>query len=489
MIIRIFNSLLFLALLLQANVSIKAPSKFTIGDPLRFSIEASGKNIIFPDINEIEGFTVQKSGSSNQISIINGKRSKKIIKSFSIYPNKSIVLPAFKVIINGKEYFTKSKKILLQKVSKTKSNLFDLTLKTDKKQMYVGESCLLTLIFKYRRDAKIVDLQMTTPSFENFWAKQLKNAKKYDQGNFAIQELQYILFPQKSGKLTLNPISINVSLMDMNANNYSFFGTNTKVKRIYSNAINFEIKELPNNVNLIGDFKIASKVDKQHLKHGEAVSFQIKITGVGNIDDIDDVKLNIPDVTIYENKADKKYNFINGKYGGSYKKSFSIVSEHSFTIPSVEIKYFDKKTKATKTIKSKVYDIEVISTKKDPAKLQLQTKTKPVKIKTKEIVKVIKTTDSQKGMFFIFGLIAGILTVVLYLYFTKLTVSRKKRETPLKKSIQKSKTADELLKTLVAYVNIDRDLDRLIFEIEQNADTDLKIKKKEILKIVESLEN
>ena len=49
----------------------------------------------------------------------------------------------------------------------------------------------------------------------------------------------------------------------------------------------------------------------------------------------------------------KEYNIKGNIYGGKYSKIYSIVGKENFTIPSIAVKYFDKKTATVKTIKTK----------------------------------------------------------------------------------------------------------------------------------------
>ena len=96
---------------------------------------------------------------------------------------------------------------------------------------------------------------------------------------------------------------------------------------------------------MIGDFNISASVNKIDIKQGESVSLKLEISGVGNFDDIEDIKLDIPNATVYDNKPDVKTKYSDLGYEGTYTKVFSIIPESSITIPSIKLKYFDKKNK------------------------------------------------------------------------------------------------------------------------------------------------
>ena len=485
MLNRVVLVLLFSAIVAFANVFVKSPNTFHEGDPLVFQIEATGIDIKFPNINSIDGFVVTKNGSSNSLTIVNGKRNQTISKTYKLFPNKTVTIPPFKILIDNKEFLTKEKRVNKIKAQKTKSKFIDFKIVVSDKELYVGEQTLFTLTFKYRRDLQIVDLGFTTPTFNDFWSKQINQPKKYMDGEFVVQELQYVIFPQKSGKITIPALKVDVSLVDSRNNNMSFFGPAVRIEKIYSNELTLNIKDLPNNAFLIGDFTINETVDEKVLNAGEALNFDIQIQGRGNIDDIPDFKLDIPSATIYDNKAVKTYDMINGKYGGTYKKSYSIVANEDIIIPSFSLQYFDKVNNKIKVLKTKEHKIKVLkSVKKESELFKQNGAVKENDSKVKEIVKVIETTDNQKLLYFFFGVLSSSLLIGLSIYIFKLKAKESQIDLPLEKELRNTKSNSELLNILLSYINMDRDLDKMIYRLENEKTLNFKPIKKEILAIV-----
>jgi hypothetical protein len=469
---------------LFGNVKLYLPSNTIVkNEAFNFILEAYGNDITFPNISLINGQTVQEISSSTSTNVTNGKIAKKIKKTYSFYPMKDFILPSFEMQIDGKSYKTNEEKISIQKALKTQSLLFDFDIKTNNDNLYLGENFILTMVFKYKKNLDILDLSFDKPSFEDFWYKQIDNTKKYEEGDFNVFEIKFLMFALKAGIQKIEPIGINAQIMDDNS--YSVFSS-TKNKKIYSNELNFNIKELPVNINLIGNFEINSSVDKQIVKKGEAISFKLNIIGSGNIDDISDIKLPIDDVTIYENKALVKTQILNNEYKGEWEKVYSIIANKSFTIPSIKIDYFDKKLSKIVSKKSASFNIEVVGEdiKKEVVLQKAEEKILPME-KQKEIIKIIdKTSTLDRVIFFFLGVAFSLLIISLYFYV--ITSRRKKQEDkPLLKKVKESKTKDELLKILAVYLKIDTKLDVLIFELEKTQD--IKFLKKEIIKILKEL--
>ena len=106
--------ILFLTIFISwvfADVVMHTPSQFYGGEPVVFSLEASGSNIEFPVIDDIEGFLVSKHGSSSSLSILNGQRTQKIIQQYSFFPNRTVLIPKFKITIDGQSFHTQSKEV------------------------------------------------------------------------------------------------------------------------------------------------------------------------------------------------------------------------------------------------------------------------------------------------------------------------------------------------------------------------------------------
>lgn len=479
--IRILFLLLFFFNFLFSNVTLKSTNYFIAGEPFSFTLEYSGsEEPTFPNLDKIDGFSVQSAGRSNQISIINGKRSQIISQKYVLFADKDFTIPSIEVKTSSNTYKTHSKNITLQTPSKSKSNDFDLSLKVDKHKLYVGEQAILTLSFKYRLGQDILNMELNQPNFDGFWAKPLGKSTSKVENGFEIHTLKYVVFPQRVGKKQIQPVSINIAVPDNNGA-YSFFRAPSKVKRFYSNSIDLDISELPDNLKLIGDFRIESTVDKTKVEYGEAVSYKIKVEGTGNLDDLDEIKLNIPNATIYENKAKKEFVFKDGKYGGIYTKTFSIVANSSFDIDSVFLEYFDSKTKSKKTIKTKKYSIEVVGEKVEKKQVILQKAETHKEENQKEQVVIKETSFIEKSLFFFLGAICSLLLIFILYYFKKGRDSSKEEfDKPLLKVVKSTKEKNELLKVLSPYIQKDESLDQLIYELEDIEAKDFRDIKKRI---------
>lgn len=478
--------LVFLPFILNAKVVLQAPDTFYKNDVINFKIVASGIDIKIPEIKNVDGNVVNNSGTSRHTTIINGSRSYKFVQGYTLVATKDIHIPSFEVMIDNKIEKTQAKIIKMLKVEKTKSPLYDLKISVDKRNVYVGEAIEFTLKFKYKKDLEIVSLDYTKPQFENFWVKELKpqeSQNNYTQ--YVEQEIKYLLFPQKAGKVELDPLKIGVTTLKSQYGGGFYLSSPTVTTPVYSNKLELNVKSLPEDINLIGDFTIKSTIDKTVIDQGDAVSYKLYIEGRGNIDDLDEVEINIPNTTIYDNPSKKEYNIKGNVYGGKYSKIYSIVGKKDFTIPGIEVKYFDKKTATVKTIRTKKYDIKVNITLTKEKKLEVAHTPKQTISNQIQKVNIVKITDNEKLLYFIVGFSMGIVILGSFVLWRKR--DKQKNEIPLLKNIKKAKTPAELFKILLVYINIDEELDKIIYKLEKLSLAEYKKEKTNILKVIKKL--
>ncbi|MBD3840634.1 MAG: BatD family protein [Campylobacterales bacterium] len=477
-------------LTLFAQVQLKAPSTFYANEGVVFEIEATGSDVQFPAISSIENYAVQNAGSTSSTSIINGKRSQSISKRYVFYPTDDVTIPSFQINIDGKIESTQPVTVKKTVASQTKSQFYTMQISADKQNVHVGEQIILNLEFRYRQDLNIASLDFAPPKFDNFWVKQLANEKAKVQNDYVVQKLSWILFPQKSGALTIDPLKIIVNTIDSRYGSYSFFTSGaTRSTPVYSNSLKFEVQPLPNSVNLYGDFTIQAQVDKTELKVGEALSLKVIVQGIGNMDDVPDFKLDLPNATIYENPMEKKFEIKDGLYQGKVEKTFSIVANESFTILPFELDFLNKNSQQLQKIATEQYTIKVVQESVNTPSVQTATNNK---IETKKGLESLETQKSLQNSscdcmgYFLFGMGAGVLLSIFVFVLRNIKSNKNDSKQPSAiTKIQKASTSKELLKSLLVYINFDKQLDKIIYDLDSGTTNEKLSKiKKDTIQII-----
>jgi hypothetical protein len=97
-------------------------------------------------------------------------------------------------------------------------------------------------------------------------------------------------------------------------------------------------------------------MNKKEIKKGDVFSIKMSLQGIGNLHNIDFPKIQLPKgLTLYgDPKEVEKFTFTSNGAEGKIDLEYTIQvnKEGSFTIPPIEVSYFDVKTKKYVTIKS-----------------------------------------------------------------------------------------------------------------------------------------
>ena len=498
--------LLTINLIAGVKISVNPPAVYK-GESVVFTITADGEDVVFPEIDEVKGYAIEGTSSSQSTTVLNGAVTRAISKSYQFSPKKSLTIPSFEVKVDGKVYKTKRKKLSVVKPTANKNGEeFILEAKVDKKTAHVGEAINLTLIFKQRLDAKAVNLEISEPKLENFWIKKVDGVDREDGGGYIVQKLHYILFPQKAGKYTLPQITANVGKAVKRGQRrgggmfgepffddpfFSAFSNQLKMLKIYSNEISLDIKPLADNLELFGDFKIEATVDKKEVKANKPANLTITVKGVGNIDDVKKFELDIDGVVVYADEPKIKASFDDGKYGGEFTQKIAIIADKNYTIPAISLTFVDKKTNKPKTITTKPIEMKVLgASNKEISTPKIETQNKQIKEKIVPVKKiqqsVVKVPEDSyiKYLFLLLGLFLGSFLTYMYSRYKN---NRTKKERDISKQIKKAKTDKALFEALLPHSKESKLISTTLQKLEENLykNSTHKIDKNELLDFFE----
>ncbi len=459
---------------LYANVEarLNVPAIYE-GESVDLIITAEGDSVEFPNIDKIGIYDILRTSSSQSTTIINGDLTRSFTKTYTFAPRKSITVPSYNVIVDGKKYQTKELKIAVLKPTANKHGAdFILNMDVDKKSVYVGESIKLVVTFKQKLNAHADRVELSEPKLEDFWIKKVEGIEKSSDADYIVQKLTYILFPQKSGKYIIKPLEANIGKLVQRRSSFfddPFFDSFTsefRWQKIFSNEIELDIKPLPNGIELFGDFEIEASVDKYEVKANKPVNLTITIKGEGNIDDIKKFDLDIDQAIVYADEPKITSTLTNGVYGGEFIQKIAIIAENDFEIPPIELTYFDKKTKKIKTIKTKPIYIKVKGGIKKEKKPDLETLHDDNNIKSSnQKVKIANESDHIKYLFLLIGFLLG---GVIGYFINRVQKKEVKKELDIIKAIKKAKTDKELFELLLPYAKKDKLITQTLEKLEQN---------------------
>ncbi len=516
---RILLALLMMSILSWgASVKLRLGSTEVVeGSPLDVQIIAEGKNIEFPDIKDIGGFPIEGSSISTKMesTYINGKFSSKNLKTlhFTFYPEMALTIPEFTVKINGKYYKTKATKIQVVKPSEAVAKSVDgysLRIESNKKSVYVGEPFIVTVDFFEPRNSSVVKVEYTPPKFKNFFSQSLGDEQLKRTATGTLHQLQYLVSAKKDGKLTILPPKARVGIRSFGGaarDPWGFFANDVQWRSVRANALVIEAKSVPENVDMVGDFKITTTVDRHHAKPNDPVTYTIKISGEGNLDDLADPKFDVPGVTVYGDDAKVESKVVGEKPVSTYERKYVFISDKDFTIPSLTFRSFNYKSQKSKRLSTKSYTIKIDGhAASAPVKVVTHSQKQSTQsAKAKDMIAKGKRIEQNQSIledtsyykekaekerigYPLWTLIAAYLTGLFSLFLGNKVyqwfIQYKHR------GIRRHYSNKEALRILYPYTNHDKKVEAMVRKLyeSENGNSSVPIDKKELTKMIEEIE-
>nr|WP_309757289.1 BatD family protein [Flavobacterium sp.] len=379
--------------LLNAQVQFEARvSKTTLGlnERLRidFMMNVDGDNFVPPSF---AGFRVI-AGPSQQVSQswINGKSSFEKAYSYYLVPNQkgTFVLKGAAIEFNGATYKTAPVKITVTEATEeprdpnnseinTDENLY-LVADVSKGNPYINEP--ITVVYKlYFGNIGISNLgESSKPKYNDFWSQNIEIKQPVaEEGMFKGQNFRFIvlkkvvLYPQKSGKLKIEPLTLSVDVQ-LPTNRRDMFGRMVlaeTTKKVSAGAKTINVKPLPEAgkpedfSGAVGSFDFKVTPSKTTLKHDESLDLVVSVSGKGNLKLFSLPKPVVPNaLEMYEAVHSEQVNTPLSGMAGKIADSYTIVPQYkgSYPIKPIKFTYFDLDTKSYKTLSSPEIIINVI---------------------------------------------------------------------------------------------------------------------------------
>jgi hypothetical protein len=375
---------------------VAAGEQFTNGNPESF------------DPPGFSGFQVVGGpNQSSSYSSINGQTSANIAVGYVLVGVKEgeyTIGPAI-MLINGRQYRSNSVRIKVTKGRATPqhqapsgaggqpgrtsrgnardiSKLLFMRAIANKTNVYQGEQIAVT--YKLYANIAIVDnAPDKLPDFNGFWSQEIKN----NSGNVQWKEEVYngqryhvavlkeiILFPERFGKLTLDPLIMSfVVRKEVPSNDpiEQFFGGGSyeDVKyKVKTAPVTINVKPLPDAGKpegfggAVGQFSIAASVDKSSLKANEALNYTLRISGSGNLKLLKAPAVNFPaTLEKYDPKLNDRITESLSGVSGSREYSYLLIPRHegNYTIEPLKFSYFNPATHKYVTLSAGPFDLKV----------------------------------------------------------------------------------------------------------------------------------
>lgn len=400
----------------QVRVTLQAPSQAEEGQRIRVSYVVNTQDVDDIQVGDFPGFELlygPSTSSSSSFSIVNGKttHTSQMTFTYTLLAQKAgnYKLPAAAVKSGGQTYRSNQASIqilqgdgsgasdgsgqsngsaatrqrLQNAGERITSNDLYITVTASKKRLYEQEAVLLT--YKLYTLVSIDQCSGKMPDLDGFHTQEIalpqQKTLKYERVNGrnygTVVWSQYVLFPQKTGKLVVPAINFEVDVVqqDRSVDPFdAFFGGGSSLirvkKTIVAPAVELTVDPLPTRpANFSGavgtQFNISGSLSPEQVDANDAVSLRLVVSGVGNMKLMKAPKVEWPkDFESYDPKMTDKTRITTNGATGNIIYDYTAVPRHGgkYSVPPVEFCYFDTNTKSYKTLRTDSFHVAVAKT-------------------------------------------------------------------------------------------------------------------------------
>ena len=495
----------------KVSIVASAPDVVVVGDQFRLSYTVTTQKVKDFRAPSIKGFDVLMGPSRSEQSstqIVNGSVSStsSITFTYILMANTAgeFTVPGASIVADGNQMISNSVKIKVlpqdqnhnssrrnndnsssiqpsSNVSVSNQDLF-ITATASKTNVYEQEAFVLTYKI-YTRESNLQLNNAKLPDFKGFHSQEIEmttNARwtpeHYKGRNYYTTVYrQFVLFPQQSGKLFIEPaqfqMTVNKPVQSADPFDAFFNGGNNVIeikKPITTPKIAINVNPLPagkptNFLGGVGEFNISSSINSKELKTNDAITIKLVISGTGNLKLISNPEIKFPDdFEVYDPKVDNQVRLTKEGLTGNKVIEYLAIPRHAGTykIPGVSFSYFDIRSKSYKTLNTEDYVINVEKGAGNADQVIANfTNKEDLKVLGEDIryIKQNEVTFQPKGSFFygsmsywLFYIIPALAFILFFIIYRKqaaenANVAKMRTKKANKVAIKRMKLAGKLL--------------------------------------------
>lgn len=220
--------------------------------------------------------------------------------------------------------------------------------------------------------------ELNSPKYNDFWSQNIDIKQLVaEEGMFKGEKYRYVvlrktvLYPQKSGKLAIEPLSLDIDVQ-LPSNRRDVFGRYILTegnKRVSAGAKTITARPLPevgkpNDFSgAVGNFDFKVTPSKTSLKNGESLDLVVSVTGKGNMKLFNLPKPVVPNsLEMYDPVHNEQVNTGLAGMTGKISDSYTIIPQYKgkYPIKPMQFTYFDLGSGRYKTISSEEIMINVL---------------------------------------------------------------------------------------------------------------------------------
>ncbi len=367
------------------------------GETATLTVEIRSEGLNLPDIAlpTISGVAVERAGTAQNFSIINGRVSRTSTTVYRLIPrNEGVVtIPPLRIAVGGEQAetapltLTVSRNAMPRAPSPLHENLppgaapagtpeIFVKATVDHPRVYWNQQITLRLRLYSRVDV-IGDVDWKPPSTDGFWTEGLGPARQGRQivngKEYAVMEIPTALFPTRTGTLTIGSAQVRcrVARVIQPPDPWSMLAMPDVVPEdvaIHSDPITIVADPLPPGApagfgGAVGDFHLAFHVDSLTARAGEPAAARVTIAGTGNIATIRDPEVQARGATReYVVGTSTRVDRSGDRLGGQREHDVAFVADQPGTLEILPVRFawFDPESRSYRTQTTESVSVKIL---------------------------------------------------------------------------------------------------------------------------------
>lgn len=394
------------------QIIVTAPSKVSVGENFRIAYKVTTQDVDefrsgMRSTDEVEVIAGPYTSLVSNYNMINGhaSSSSSITYTYTLYANKAgtFNVPAAHAKVGGKTISSQPTKIVVSgharsnngaprmhgdednmpgtKAAGTPISGSDLFIKVSANKRKVHEQEPILLTYKVYTTLDLTQLEGKMPDLTGFHTQEVKLPQ---QKSYHVEQVngrpyrcvtwsQYVMYPQMTGKLNIPSITFHGIVVQENRAVdpfEAFFNGGSgyiEVKRdIVAPGLTVEVEPLPTRPagfsGGVGRFNISAQLNTKDIKAGDPITLRVVVGGMGNLKLVKQPVVQFPkDFDCYDAKVTDKTKLTANGLEGNMVYDFLAVprNQGTYTIPPIELTYYDTGANAYKTVKTQSFTLNV----------------------------------------------------------------------------------------------------------------------------------
>ena len=257
----------------------------------------------------------------------------------------------------------------------------DLFIRVSANKTHVHEQEPILLTYKVYTLVELTQLNGKMPDLTGFHSQEVElpqqksfHIEKVNGRNYkCVTWSQYVMYPQMTGKLEIPSITFKGIVVQENRNVdpfEAFFNGGSgyvEVQReIVAPGLTVQVDSLPakpaNFSGGVGRFNISAQIENQEVKAGDPIKIRVVVGGTGNLKLIKQPEVSFPkDFDKYDPEVTDMTKLTSNGVEGNMVYDFLAVprNQGEYTIPAVELVYYDTSVNDYKTVKTQPFSLKV----------------------------------------------------------------------------------------------------------------------------------